>query len=70
MALETAALLMGRFGFLAPDRGGAEHLVRLDDVVPPDHAALLEGDRVEFDLRHGHFGLEAVNLRLFLWSDG
>ena len=31
---------------------------------------LVEDDRVEFDSRDGHFGLEAVNLRLFLGSDG
>ena len=31
---------------------------------------LVESDRVEFDMRYGHFGLEAVNLRLFLGSGG
>ncbi len=53
----------GSFGFIAPDAGGAEHVVRLRSVECVPVHGLLAGERVEFELAWGTLGLEAVKVR-------
>jgi CspA family cold shock protein len=58
------------FGFIAPDAGGPEHVVRLRSVACAPARGLAAGERVEFELEFGAFGLEAVNVRPLVAVEG
>ena len=49
------------FGFIAPDRHGGEIWIRPRSVT--GDSPLHEGQRVEYDLATGSFGIEAANVR-------
>ena len=50
------------YGFIAPDAVGEDVWVHQRNVVGDSTASLSEGERVEFDLREGGMGAEAINV--------
>ena len=51
------------YGFITPDRGGADLFVRQTSVVGDERSVLSAGDPVEYRWREGGMGLEAVDVR-------
>ena len=49
-------------GFIAPDGGGNDLFVRGTSVVGDDPAALIAGERVEFQSRVAGMGPEAIDV--------
>jgi cold shock CspA family protein len=49
-------------GFIVSDQPGADLWVHQRNIVS-EPASLREGERVEFDGRHGGMGPEAINVR-------
>ncbi len=50
------------YGFIAPDAIGEDVWVHQRNIVGDSLATLSEGQRVEFDLREGGMGAEAINV--------
>ena len=50
------------YGFIAPDAIGEDVWVHQRNVVGESTAPLSKGQRVEFDLREGGMGMEAINV--------
>jgi cold shock protein len=50
------------YGFIAPDATGKDIWVHQRNVIGDSPATLSEGQRVEFDLREGGMGAEAINV--------
>ncbi|MBF6243263.1 MULTISPECIES: cold shock domain-containing protein [Nocardia] len=61
------------FGFIIPDAGGAEVFVEYTEVHGDGFRRLVQGQRVEFDVRHTKAGPEAKGVRIEpmrrLWPD-
>ena len=50
------------YGFITPDRGGADLFVRQTSVVGDESSVLSAGDAVEYRWREGGMGLEAIDV--------
>ena len=50
------------YGFITPDRGGADLFVRQTSVVGDESSVLSAGDPVEYRWREGGMGLEAIDV--------
>lgn len=50
------------FGFISPDEGGRDVYVHRSNVDLPDHA-LMDGQRVEYEIAMGKKGPEAVQVK-------
>jgi CspA family cold shock protein len=50
------------YGFIVPDETGSDLWVHLRNVVDQRAATLAAGDRVEFEIRVGGMGPEAINV--------
>ena len=50
------------YGFITPDRGGADLFVRQTSVVGDASSVLSVGDAVEYRWREGGMGLEAIDV--------
>ena len=50
------------FGFIRPDDGGKDVFVHHSNIVGSGFKTLAEGARVEFEVREGTKGPEAVNV--------
>ena len=48
------------FGFITEDETGAEHFAHATGLIDE----IREGDKVEFELKEGRKGLNAVNVRV------
>jgi cold shock CspA family protein len=59
-----------RYGFISPDEGHIDIWLRQGTSHGDVDAALCEGDRVEFDLRDGGMGAEAINVLVLDRQDG
>jgi cold shock protein len=51
------------FGFIAQDAGGPDLFVHFRDIQGSGFKTLLENQRVEFEVKQGQKGLQAVNVR-------
>ena len=50
------------YGFIAPDEAGRDLWVHQRNVIGDHQENLIEGERVEFELRKGGMGPEAINV--------
>jgi cold shock protein len=50
------------YGFIVPDQVGKDLWVHQRNIVGDCRTALSEGERVEFELREGGMGPEAINV--------
>lgn len=51
------------YGFITPDDGGEELFAHFSEVKVPGFKTLHENQRVEFDVRQGLKGRQAINIR-------
>ena len=51
------------FGFIAQDGGGADVFVHYSAIAADGYRSLEEGQAVEFDLKEGPKGLQAVDVK-------
>lgn len=54
------------FGFIQPDDGGSDIFVHINDVYkenPEMRVYLNEGDKVQYEVKEGPKGLNAVNVK-------
>lgn len=58
----TSFNVVSGYGFIAPDDDGSELWVHQRNVVDQRAAVLAAGDRVEFEVRVGGMGQEAINV--------
>jgi cold shock protein len=52
------------FGFVTPDGGGKDVFCHQTAIQASGFRSLVEGQRVEFDIKEGPKGLQAENVRL------
>ncbi len=52
------------YGFIAPDEGGSDIFVHINEIGDVDPHALSEGAKVEFSVTEGRKGPQAVNLTI------
>jgi CspA family cold shock protein len=50
------------YGFIAPDEAARDVWVHQRNVIGERRESLVEGERVEFELREGGMGPEAINV--------
>jgi cold shock protein len=50
------------YGFITPDEGGKDVFVHYSGIAGDGFKKLSEGERVEFEVREGTKGLEAINV--------
>jgi CspA family cold shock protein len=50
------------YGFIAPDEGGKDVFVHYSGIAGDGFKKLSEGERVEFEVREGTKGPEAINV--------
>ncbi len=51
------------YGFIAPDEGGKDIFVHHSNIVGEGFRSLSEGAKVQFEVREGQKGPEAVNVQ-------
>ncbi|MBO0854767.1 MAG: cold-shock protein [Nocardia sp.] len=52
------------FGFILPDLGGGEVFVEYTELYGEGFRELVQGQRVEFEVRHTRSGPEATDVRV------